>query len=78
MVYIFIIIIYIIAHNTVKSCKQKLQDSKQDMDLLLHQLGACLYTVQSFYSNTNWVEMNGDAVYEDFGSVLILYTICII
>jgi hypothetical protein len=48
------------------------------MDLLLHQLGACLYTVQSFYSNTNWVEMNGDAVYEDFGSVLILYTICII
>ena len=74
MICIFIIIIYIIAHNTVKYCKQKLKDSKEDMDLLLHLLGACLYTVQSFYSNTNWVEMNGNAVYEDFGRVLILDT----
>lgn len=57
----------LLAHNFVKSCKQKIQDSKQDMDVLLRQLGECLYTVQSFYSNTNWVEMNGDAVYEDFG-----------
>ena len=68
---IYILFFFIIAHSFVKSCKQILQDSKQDMDLLLQQLGACLYTVQSFYSNTNWVEMNGNAVYEDFGSVSI-------
>lgn len=30
-------------------------------------IGQCLYTIQAFYSGTNWVEMNGNSVYRDFG-----------
>ncbi|XP_071140493.1 uncharacterized protein [Mytilus edulis] len=56
-----------LAHNFVKSCKQKLSDRKHDTNEFITQLGECLYTIQSFYSNTNWVEMKGGIVYEDFG-----------
>ncbi|XP_052084581.1 uncharacterized protein LOC127721817 [Mytilus californianus] len=56
-----------LAHNFVKSCKQKLITRKDDHDELITQLGECLYTIQSFYSNTNWVEMYGVVAYEDFG-----------
>ncbi|XP_063436302.1 uncharacterized protein LOC134717738 [Mytilus trossulus] len=56
-----------LAHNFVKSCKQKLIARKDDIDEFVKQLGECLYTIQSFYSNTNWVEMNGGIAYEDFG-----------
>ncbi|XP_063437380.1 uncharacterized protein LOC134718656 isoform X2 [Mytilus trossulus] len=56
-----------LAHNFVKSCKQKLIARKDDLDEFITQLGECLYTVQSFYSNTNWVEMFGGVAYEDFG-----------
>lgn len=55
------------AHSFVKSCKQKLIARKDDTDEFIKQLGECLYTIQSFYSNTNWVEMNGGVAYEDFG-----------
>lgn len=55
------------AHNFVKSCKKKLIARKGDLDEFITQLGECLYTVQSFYSNTNWVEMFGGVAYEDFG-----------
>ncbi|CAC5388513.1 unnamed protein product [Mytilus coruscus] len=57
----------VLAHNFVKSCKQKLIARKDDLDEFIKQLGECLYTIQSFYSNTNWVEMYGSVVYEDFG-----------
>ncbi|XP_076081650.1 uncharacterized protein LOC143052490 isoform X2 [Mytilus galloprovincialis] len=57
----------ILAHNFVKSCKQKLIARKNDLDEFITQLGECLYTIQSFYSNTNWVEMYGGVAYEDFG-----------
>ncbi|CAG2200871.1 unnamed protein product [Mytilus edulis] len=56
-----------LAHNFVKSCKQKLNARKNDTNEFITQLGECLYTIQSFYSNTNWVEMKGGIVYEDFG-----------
>ncbi|VDI53529.1 Hypothetical predicted protein [Mytilus galloprovincialis] len=56
-----------LAHNFVKSCKQKLIARKNDLDEFITQLGECLYTIQSFYSNTNWVEMYGGKVYEEFG-----------
>ncbi|XP_071140490.1 uncharacterized protein [Mytilus edulis] len=56
-----------LAHNFVKSCKQKLIARQNDLDEFITQLGECLYTIQSFYSNTNWVEMYGGVVYEDFG-----------
>lgn len=55
------------AHNFVKSCKQKLIARKDDIDEFIKQLGECLYTIQSFYSNTNWVEMYGGVAYDDFG-----------
>ncbi|CAC5419674.1 unnamed protein product [Mytilus coruscus] len=57
----------VLAHNFVKSCKQKLFTRKDDLDEFITQLGECLYTIQSFYSNTNWVEMYGGVAYEDFG-----------
>ncbi|XP_052084587.1 hemicentin-1-like [Mytilus californianus] len=56
-----------LAHNFVKSCKQKLIARKDDLDEFIIHLGECLYTIQSFYSNTNWVEMYGGVAYEDFG-----------
>ncbi|CAC5419675.1 unnamed protein product [Mytilus coruscus] len=57
----------VLAHNFVKSCKQKFIERKNDTNEFITQLGECLYTIQSFYSNTNWVEMYGGVVYEDFG-----------
>ncbi|CAG2197407.1 unnamed protein product [Mytilus edulis] len=54
-------------HNFVKSCQQRLNSRKNDLDEFITQLGECLYTIQSFYSNTNWVEMYGGVAYEDFG-----------
>ncbi|CAC5391366.1 unnamed protein product [Mytilus coruscus] len=56
-----------LSHNFVKSCKQKLIARKDDLNEFIIQLGECLYTIQSFYSNTNWVEMYGGVAYEDFG-----------
>ncbi|XP_052084583.1 uncharacterized protein LOC127721819 [Mytilus californianus] len=57
----------LLAHNFVKSCKQKLFARKNDTNEFITQLGECLYTIQSFYSNTNWVEMYGGVAYKDFG-----------
>lgn len=56
-----------IAHIFLKRCKQTMLDWKKDLDGLTKKLAVCLYTIQSFYSNTNWIEMFGDKVYEDFG-----------
>ncbi|VDI17903.1 Hypothetical predicted protein, partial [Mytilus galloprovincialis] len=56
-----------LAHNFVKSCKKKLSSRINDTNEFITQLGECLYTIQSFYSNTNWVEMYGGKVYENFG-----------
>jgi hypothetical protein len=55
------------AHSFVKSCKTKLMARVEDLDELRRQLGECLYVVQSFYSNTNWVEMFGGVSYPNFG-----------
>ena len=46
-----------------------------DIDELKRQLGECLYVVQSFYSNTNWVEMFGGVSYADFGKKNTIYCI---
>jgi len=54
----------------VIACRDKLQflaAGKESLDLLRKQVGECLYTIQSFYSNTNWVEMYGGIPYLDFG-----------
>ena len=61
------------------ACRDKLQflaAGKESLDLLRKQVGECLYTIQSFYSNTNWVEMYGGIPYLDFGELVVfhLYT----
>ncbi|XP_060084678.1 von Willebrand factor A domain-containing protein 7-like [Ylistrum balloti] len=38
------------------------------MTTLVDRVGKCLMIIQSFYSNTNWVEMNGAVPYTNFGS----------
>ncbi|XP_071138743.1 von Willebrand factor A domain-containing protein 7-like [Mytilus edulis] len=55
------------AHSSLISCRSKLLERKEDLTELRRQLGECLYTIQSFYSNTNWVEMYGPKPYLDFG-----------
>lgn len=72
MPWYFLKSIFFTAHNFVKSCKQRLKQWIGDEDPLFQQLGECLYTVQSFYSNTNWVEMYGSVPYEDFGMVILI------
>jgi len=47
----------------------------EDFDELRRQLGECLYVVQSFYSNTNWVEMFHGVSYADFGKKNKIYCI---
>ena len=47
----------------------------EDLDELRRQLGECLYVVQSFYSNTNWVEMFGGVSYPNFGKKNKIYCI---
>jgi hypothetical protein len=59
----------ILAHKFIKHCKGSLMSRVADLDELKAKLGQCLYTLQSFYSNTNWVEMYGNKVYEDFGTL---------
>jgi hypothetical protein len=63
------------AHSFVKSCKTKLMARVEDLDELRRQLGECLYVVQSFYSNTNWVEMFGGVSYPNFGKKNKIYCI---
>ncbi|XP_055995682.1 von Willebrand factor A domain-containing protein 7-like isoform X2 [Ostrea edulis] len=61
----------ITAHNYIRSLRRQIQtlasSDKPDIELIQEKLGYCLYTIQAFYSNTNWVELNGDTHYADFG-----------
>lgn len=44
-----------------------LQSPNPDFSEARKYLGFCLHLLQSFYSNTNWVELNGQALYRDLG-----------
>ncbi|XP_065943738.1 von Willebrand factor A domain-containing protein 7 [Magallana gigas] len=58
------------AHNYVRSLRKSLIDlaqSRPDIDILRERVGQCLYTLQQFYSNTNWVELHGDTIIKEFG-----------
>uniref|UniRef100_A0A8W8HU46 VWFA domain-containing protein n=1 Tax=Magallana gigas TaxID=29159 RepID=A0A8W8HU46_MAGGI len=58
------------AHNYVRSLRKSLIDLAQfrpDIDILRERIGQCLYTLQQFYSNTNWVELHGDTIIKEFG-----------
>ncbi|XP_062566521.1 von Willebrand factor A domain-containing protein 7-like [Saccostrea cucullata] len=61
-----------LAHNHVRSLRKSLIDlsksaSTADIEILRERIGHCLYTIQQFYSNTNWVELKGDAILKEFG-----------
>ncbi|XP_063436345.1 von Willebrand factor A domain-containing protein 7-like [Mytilus trossulus] len=59
------------AHNHVIKLRGQIEELAQstepDLYLIREMIGKCIYTIQAFYSGTNWVEMNGDSVYRDFG-----------
>lgn len=58
------------AHNYVRSLRKSMIDlaqSRPDIDILRERVGQCLYTLQQFYSNTNWVELHGDTIIKEFG-----------
>ncbi|XP_052084991.1 von Willebrand factor A domain-containing protein 7-like [Mytilus californianus] len=60
-----------LAHNHViklrGQIKELAQSAEPNISLIREMIGKCIYTIQAFYSGTNWVEMNGDEVYNDFG-----------
>lgn len=48
------------------------KDGDPNIALLQEYIGKILYTLQSFYSSSNWVEMDGDKTYRDFGKKLLM------
>ncbi|VDI29107.1 Hypothetical predicted protein [Mytilus galloprovincialis] len=59
-----------LAHNHVIKLRKQIavlaQSTEPDLSLIRKMIGKCIYTIQAFYSGSNWVEMNGDSVYKDF------------
>lgn len=67
------------AHSLIQSIRRKITDLssnttivKSNISLIREQVATILYIIQEFYSNTNWVELHGSTIYEDFGEVLFL------
>ncbi|XP_052084687.1 von Willebrand factor A domain-containing protein 7-like isoform X2 [Mytilus californianus] len=60
-----------LAHNHVIKIRGQIkkiaQSAEPNFSLIRQLIGKCLFTIQAFYSGSNWVEMNGDEVYTDFG-----------
>ncbi|XP_033725347.1 uncharacterized protein LOC117315309 [Pecten maximus] len=40
------------------------------IELLVDKVGKCLMIIQSFYSNTNWIEINGGEISLNFGTLV--------
>ncbi|XP_071140122.1 von Willebrand factor A domain-containing protein 7-like isoform X2 [Mytilus edulis] len=59
------------AHNYIIKLRGQIKDlalsTEPDLTLIREKIGKCIFTLQSFYSGTNWVEMNNIATYRDFG-----------
>lgn len=67
------------AHSLIQSIRRKITDLssnttivKSNISLIREHVATILYIIQEFYSNTNWVELHGSTIYEDFGEVLFL------
>lgn len=67
------------AHSLIQSIRRKITDLssnttivKSNISLIREQVATILYIIQEFYSNTNWVELHGSTIYENFGEVLFL------
>ncbi|XP_062573736.1 von Willebrand factor A domain-containing protein 7-like [Saccostrea cucullata] len=61
-----------IAHNYIRNLRQTIKGlsttaTTDDIEQIREKVGAALYTIQEFYSNTNWVELRRNSIYEDFG-----------
>ncbi|XP_062595641.1 von Willebrand factor A domain-containing protein 7-like [Saccostrea cucullata] len=67
-----------LAHNYIRSLRHMIQIQAQasnpNIELIREKIGYALYTLQEFYSNTNWVELNGDTIYSDFGQENVTLT----
>lgn len=63
---------YVLAHNYIIKLRGQIKDlalsTEPDLTLIREKIGKCIFTLQSFYSGTNWVEMNNIATYRDFGN----------
>lgn len=59
------------AHNRILSfrsiIKQLAAEPIPDILLIRQYIGKCLYTIQAFYSTSNWIEMGKSTTYRDFG-----------
>lgn len=64
---------FTLAHNYIRTLRQSIADlsstatTEDDLEEIREKVGAALYTIQEFYSNTNWIELMGNKIYEDFG-----------
>ena len=69
-------IVIISAHNHVVRLRRAIEDPQladlkkltANLPILREKIGQALYTICAFYSNTNWVEMNGASAYKEFGT----------
>ncbi|XP_076072005.1 von Willebrand factor A domain-containing protein 7-like [Mytilus galloprovincialis] len=59
------------SHTFLVSLRQKMKELVKEPDystsLLREYVGKSLYTIQAFYSTTNWVEMDRNKTYKEFG-----------
>ncbi|XP_034329464.2 uncharacterized protein [Magallana gigas] len=62
------------AHFFIRSLRSKVKDLssntaivKSNISLIREQVATLMYVIQEFYSNTNWIELHGLTIYEDFG-----------
>lgn len=64
---------FTLAHNYIRTLRQSIADlsstatTEDDLEEIREKVGAALYTIQEFYSNTNWIELMENKIYEDFG-----------
>ncbi|XP_062573733.1 von Willebrand factor A domain-containing protein 7-like [Saccostrea cucullata] len=60
-----------LAHIYIRNLRHEIMHFSKaavpDISEIREVVARALYTIQEFYSNTNWIELHGNAVYEDFG-----------
>lgn len=58
----------------VRELSSNLTIVRNNITLIREKIAHILYIVQEFYSNTNWIELHGSTIYEDFGECC--YQLC--
>lgn len=66
---------FFVAHILIKQIRNRIVDFsnnanivKSNISLIREDVATILYIIQEFYSNTNWVELFGNRIYNDFGN----------